>query len=78
MQATRIDERPGLTRLRCSTLIIAARDDALCSVDRHLEMAALVPGAQLVILERCAHLSPLERPDQVSEHLARWRFGDVP
>jgi pimeloyl-ACP methyl ester carboxylesterase len=78
MQATRIDERPGLIQLRCPTLIIAARDDALCSVDRHLEMAALVPGAQLVILERCAHLSPLERPDQVSEHLARWRFGDVP
>jgi pimeloyl-ACP methyl ester carboxylesterase len=72
MQATRIDERPGLTRLRCPTLILAARGDALCSVDRHLEMAALVPGAQLVILERCAHLSPLERPDQVSEHLARW------
>ena len=73
MQATRIDERPSLTQLRCPTLIIAARDDALCSVDRHVEMAACVPGAQLVILERCAHLSPLEHPAQVSEHLARWR-----
>lgn len=73
LQATRVDERPGLTQLRCPTLIIAAKDDALCSVDRHVEMAGLVPGAQLVIVERCAHLSPLERPGQISEHLTRWR-----
>jgi pimeloyl-ACP methyl ester carboxylesterase len=73
LQATRVDERPGLTQLRCPLLIIAAKDDALCSVDRHVEMAGLVPGARLVIVERCAHLSPLERPDQISEHLTRWR-----
>jgi pimeloyl-ACP methyl ester carboxylesterase len=73
LQATRVDERPGLTQLRCPLLIIAAKDDALCGVDRHVEMAGLVPGARLVIVERCAHLSPLERPDQISEHLTRWR-----
>ena len=73
LQATRIDERPDLTQLRCPTLIVAARDDALCNVDRHVEMAALIPGSELVILERCAHLSPLERPEQISDHLARWR-----
>jgi pimeloyl-ACP methyl ester carboxylesterase len=72
LQATRIDERPGLAAVGCPTLVVAARDDALCPVDRHTEIAAIVPGAELVVLERCAHLSPLEQPGRLSEALARW------
>jgi pimeloyl-ACP methyl ester carboxylesterase len=73
LQATRVDERQELANLKCPTLIVAAAHDALCSLDRHIEMAALIPGAELVILD-CAHLSPLECPDEVSKHLTRWRF----
>ncbi len=62
MQATRIDERPGLRDVRCPATIVSARHDQLCSVARHQEMAALIPGAQFTVLEDCAHLSPLERP----------------
>jgi pimeloyl-ACP methyl ester carboxylesterase len=65
LQATRADERPGLAELRCPLLVVAAAADALCSVDRHREMAALAPDARLVVVD-CAHLSPLERPDEVS------------
>ena len=72
LQATRIDERPGLANVKCPTLIVAAAHDALCGLDRHVEMAALIPGAELAILD-CAHLSPLECPGEVSEHLTRWR-----
>jgi pimeloyl-ACP methyl ester carboxylesterase len=72
LQATRVDERPELANVRCPTLIVAAAQDALCGVDRHVEMAAIIPGAELVILD-CAHLSPLECPGEVSEHLTRWR-----
>jgi pimeloyl-ACP methyl ester carboxylesterase len=72
LQATRIDERPGLAVVGCPTLVVAARGDALCPVDRHLEIASIVPGAELVVLERCAHLSPLEQPGRLSEALSRW------
>lgn len=72
LQATRVDERPGLTQVRCPTLVVASRDDRLCPVERHEEIARLVPGAELVVLESCAHLSPLERPDELSAHLDRW------
>lgn len=72
LQATRVDERPELANVECPTLIVAAAYDALCRLDRHVEMAALIPGAELVILD-CAHLSPLECPGEVSEHLTRWR-----
>lgn len=72
LQATRVDERPGLAQVRVPTLVVAARDDRLCSVERHAEIARLVPGAELVVLEDCAHLSPLERPEELSAHLHRW------
>jgi pimeloyl-ACP methyl ester carboxylesterase len=71
MQATRIDERPGLVDLRCPLLIVAAAADALCSIERHREMAGLAPNGELVVVDG-GHLSPLEEPDAISGHLARW------
>ena len=76
LQATRIDERPGLRTVSRPTLVLAAREDRLCSVDRHREIAALVPSAELQILDRTAHLSPVERPDAVAAALSAWITGN--
>jgi pimeloyl-ACP methyl ester carboxylesterase len=73
MQATRLDERRSLRHIRCPTLIVSARQDALCSVVKHVEMKHLIGWSTLAILENCGHLSPLEQPGQVTEQLARWR-----
>ena len=73
LQATRVDERPGLSRIGCPSLIIAGRDDALCSLERHREMHRLIPGSELVVLDSCGHLSPLEQPAAVSASLSHWR-----
>jgi pimeloyl-ACP methyl ester carboxylesterase len=62
LQATRIDERPALRDVRCPTMIISARQDALCSVAKHAELNELIPRSTLMIIEDCGHLSPLERP----------------
>ena len=75
LQDTRVDERPGLADVTCPTLVVAARDDRLCPLERHAEIARLVPGAELVVLEDCAHLSPLEQPDALTVHLRRWAVG---
>jgi len=72
LQDTRVDERPGLAAVRCPTLVVAARGDRLCPVERHEEIGRLVPGAELVVLEDCAHLAPLEQPEAVTHHLRRW------
>lgn len=72
LQDTRVDERPGLADVRCPTLVVAARDDRLCPVERHAEIARLVPGAELVVLDGCAHLSPLEQPEVLTAHLRSW------
>ena len=74
LQATRVDERPGLREVRCPTLIISGGGDALCSPERHQEMHTLILDSELVVLERVGHLSPLEAPETVSRHLQRWRM----
>ncbi len=75
LQATRIDERPGLADIDCPVLVLGGRDDALCSPERHLEMHQLIPGSELVMLENCGHLSPLERPTEVTAVLRRFLGG---
>jgi len=35
-------------------------------------MAKGIPGARLVVIEDCAHLSPLERPNEVTAALRDW------
>jgi pimeloyl-ACP methyl ester carboxylesterase len=72
LQATRVDERAGLTRVRCPTLVLAARGDRLCGLDRHAEIAGLVPDVSLAVLEDSGHLSPLEQPAEVTGHLRAW------
>lgn len=39
---------------------------------RHEEIAAAVKGARLVVIERCGHLSTLEKLAEVNAALRRW------
>lgn len=75
LQATRIDERPGLAEIAVPTLVLAAARDRLCPVERHTEIAALVPGADLVVLDGVGHLSPMEAPTRVAALLGEWLSG---
>ena len=71
-QLNRPDARPTLGQIRCPTLVIAAREDRVCTVPMHEEIAAAIPGAALLILEHCGHLSTIEQPARVNEALLRW------
>jgi len=77
MQATRLDERRSLRHIRCPTLIVSARQDALCSLAKHVEMNRLIGSSTLAILENSGHLSPLELPRQVTEELSGWRSAEI-
>lgn len=72
LQATRVDERLALPEVTVPTLVLAADNDLLCPVARHEEIHRLVPGSRLVVLERTAHLSTLERPRRVAEEMLHW------
>jgi len=69
---TRKDNREDLRAIRVPTLVLCGRQDALYGVDRHQEMAERIPGAKLVVVEECGHLSALERPHAVTAVFRYW------
>jgi pimeloyl-ACP methyl ester carboxylesterase len=68
----RIDSRPSLAAIACPTLVLVGDGDQLTPPDRAEEIAAVTPGAQLVVIQESGHLSTLEQPKAVTEALERW------
>jgi pimeloyl-ACP methyl ester carboxylesterase len=68
----RPDFRPLLSSIRCPTLVLCGRQDALTPLVFHQEIAAAIPGAELEVIEACGHLSTLERPAEVNAALRAW------
>ncbi|AHY47552.1 Alpha/beta hydrolase family [Rubrobacter radiotolerans] len=65
----RPDSRPDLPNVPCPTLVLCGREDALTPPEVHEELAESIPDASLRVVERCGHLSSLERPEEVSAAL---------
>lgn len=72
LQATRVDELPGLAAVRVPTRVVAAEADLLCPLERHREIVERIPGARLAVLTGVGHLSPLEAPEAVADELLDW------
>jgi pimeloyl-ACP methyl ester carboxylesterase len=74
----RPDGRPMLADIACPTLVICGREDQITPLALSEEMAAMIPGARLVVIEDCGHMSPLEKPEAVTAALAEWlRLADA-
>ena len=69
---SRPDSRAVLQTVRIPTLVLCGRQDALTPLSMHEEMARLTPGARLVVVEECGHLSTLEKPVEVNAALIQW------
>jgi pimeloyl-ACP methyl ester carboxylesterase len=69
---SRVDSRPLLPAIRCPAVVVYGRDDALIPTEVHEELARGIPGAQLIAIDSCGHLAPLERPAAVADALADW------
>lgn len=68
----RPDSRPGLPAIRCPTLVLCGREDAIWPVEAHAEMADAIPGARLAVIEECGHLTTMERPQAATALLRDW------
>lgn len=68
----RPDSRPGLAAIRCPTLVVCGRQDALTPPALHEEMTAAIPGARLVLVEDCGHLAAMEQPQAVTALMRDW------
>lgn len=70
--AGRPDGRADLARITCPVLVLCGRHDQPTPLDAHEEMAGAIPGARLVVIDDCGHLSTLERPEATSAALRAW------
>lgn len=68
----RPDSRVDLPKIACPTLVLVGDGDALTPPDRAEEIAGLIPGARLVVVPNCGHLSTLEQPPAVTAALEAW------
>lgn len=68
----RPDSRPGFAAISCPTLVLVGDDDQLTPPALAREMAAGIPGARLVVVPECGHLSTMERPEAVTKTLLDW------
>ena len=71
----RPDNRPLLASIRCPTLVIVGREDALTPPELAQEIASGIAGATLEIVADCGHLSTMERPAAVNRALRAWLTG---
>jgi pimeloyl-ACP methyl ester carboxylesterase len=67
----RPDSRASLAAIRCPTTVIVGAGDELTPPEVAREIASGVPGAQLIEIPGSGHLSPLERPAEVTAALVR-------
>lgn len=68
----RIDSRPFLRDIRCPTLVVAGRQDAIMPLEVLRELADGIPGARFEVIEDCGHMAPLEKPAEVAALLRDW------
>jgi len=71
----RPDNLPLLSRIAVPTLVMCGRQDALTPLAQHEEMARLISGARLVVIEDCGHMTTMEKPEAVTAVLRYWLQG---
>jgi len=64
-----------LLAIDCPTLVACGRQDSWSPLSQHLQMAVIVRGARLRIIEESGHMSTLEQPGAVTTALAEWLSG---
>ncbi|WP_105166809.1 alpha/beta fold hydrolase [Pseudoalteromonas sp. T1lg23B] len=64
-----------LAKLQCKVLIIGAQQDQKVACEDLQAMAKLLPDAELLLLEDCGHMVPLEQPQVLAQILNQFCLG---
>jgi len=73
----RPDASALLSEIHCPTLVLCGRQDNWSPLERHVQMQACIPGAQLEVIEQSGHMTTMEQPQVVSRALANWLAMDA-
>jgi pimeloyl-ACP methyl ester carboxylesterase len=60
---TTFDRRADLAKIAVPALLVAGSEDRTAPPAAMERMAKSIPGAELVVLEGCGHLGPMDQPD---------------
>ena len=71
----RADSRSTLSAIKCPTLMIVGASDQLTPPAHAEEIAKGIPGARLVTLAGSGHMSPMEKPEEVTKLLVDFFTG---
>jgi pimeloyl-ACP methyl ester carboxylesterase len=61
-----------LGSVNCPVLIIHGKEDKLCPKEYHQHIKTLISKSRRIEIDKCGHLSSLEKHDLVSTHLNTW------
>ena len=61
-----------LNGIRVPTLVLTGQQDSWSPPQRHRDMAAAIPGSELVLVDECGHMSSMEQPAAVTNALLSW------
>jgi pimeloyl-ACP methyl ester carboxylesterase len=64
-----------LHRVQCPTLLVWGREDRLLPLAHGEFYARHIPGAKLEVYEKCGHMVPFERTDELAERVASFAGG---
>ncbi len=68
----RADSRPLLVDIEMPAVVIVGRQDLVTPLPRAQEMATDIANARLEVIEDCGHMTPLEKPAEISAVLRKW------
>ena len=66
------DQTDVLRAISCPTLVCAGQEDSLRPVAVHRDMAALIAGSRLAVVEGSAHMVAMEQPEALTGHMRAW------
>jgi len=69
---TTFDRRADLAKIAVPTLLVAGSDDKTAPPAIMASMQRKVPGSELVVLEGCGHLGPMDQPAEFNAALERF------
>lgn len=73
----RPDPRALLPTITCPTLVMVGRHDQWSPLVQHEEIAALIPGARLAVIEDAGHMTLMEQPAAGAAVLVDWLRDEV-
>ncbi len=63
---------PTDQKISCPTLVIAAAQDQMRSLNEAQELQEFIPQASLKVINNCGHMIPLEQPEVLAQTISNW------